>query len=99
MGLNRWDAKRDKSEAAIVDYLKIRGCFVHRLSAKDLPDLLVGWCGRWLLMEIKTGNKPLTPGQEAFQMEANRRGLPGFTVRDIEDARDILERVSRLTAH
>lgn len=89
--------KRDEAEAVIAEYLQVRGAYVHRLSGKALPDLLVGWCGRWLLLECKTGNAKLEPDQEAFQKEANRRGLPGFTVRNLEDARDILDRVSRLT--
>jgi len=46
-------AKRDRSEPAIVAALREAGASVHRISDKDAPDLLVGFSGINLLMEVK----------------------------------------------
>src|SRR5690606_7920333 len=50
MSLHRRNAKRDASEPAIVEYLRHRGALVERISGAGIPDLLVGWCGRWILL-------------------------------------------------
>lgn len=59
MSIHRTAAKRDASEPAIVEALVRAGASVHRISARDVPDLLVGWRGRNLLMEVKTPPPPL----------------------------------------
>lgn len=57
MSLRRFNPRRDEAEPGIVAALVMAGASVHRLSAKDAPDLLVGWKGRNLLMEVKTPRK------------------------------------------
>ena len=63
-------AKIDANQNEIVDALRKIGCSVQILSSigKGCPDILVGFKGLNLLMEIKDGNKPpgarnLTPDQ------------------------------------
>ena len=64
MTLNRYAKKRDLVEPEIVDALVALGCSVSRL---DTPvDLLVGYRGQTILMEVKTGRAPLTKSQRLF---------------------------------
>jgi hypothetical protein len=74
MSLNRYACRRDANEADIVAALERIGCTVARA---DIVDLIVGYRGRSLLLEIKDGSKPpsarkLTPNQLALR--ANWRG-------------------------
>jgi Holliday junction resolvase len=70
MSLFRTAARRDKSEAAIVQALRQLGWSVLQVSVKDGPDLfaakLVNWVPRCVAIECKTGKKKLKPGQEDF---------------------------------
>ena len=53
MSLIRRNPKRDANEKAIVDALRDVGATVERLSGKGVPDLLVGFRGRTVLLEVK----------------------------------------------
>ncbi len=73
--MNRRAARRDTSEAPIIDALKRAGCSVQQLSDKGVPDLLVsypytnyqGFAGyETILMEVKTGKAKLTSDEETF---------------------------------
>jgi hypothetical protein len=55
MGLNRYDARRDRNELEIVHGLEAIGAYVVRLNAPC--DLLVGYRGRWIPLEVKDGEK------------------------------------------
>lgn len=54
----RW-AKIDANQEAVVTALRAAGATVQSLAAvgKGVPDLLVGYQGQTLLMEVKDGNK------------------------------------------
>lgn len=56
-------AKIDANQDAVVIALRAAGATVQSLAAvgKGVPDLLVGYKGKTLLMEVKDGNK--TPSQ------------------------------------
>ena len=63
-------ARTDANQAAIVRALESLGCTVQSLAAVGggVPDLLIGWRGLNLLLEVKDGGKPpserkLTPDQ------------------------------------
>ena len=68
-------SRRDENEAAIVAALEAAGCSVERISAKGIPDLLVGRHGQTWIIEVigpakaakyrTTGG--LTPDQVAFR--------------------------------
>lgn len=88
--------KRDATEGALVEYLEKRGALVARLSCKGIPDLLVGFCGRWLLLECKSEAGSQTKAQREFFSETRRRGLPCYEVRTIEEVTEIIDRTSRL---
>ena len=66
-------AKTDANQSAIVDALRTVGCSVLPLHAvgQGCPDILCGFQGRNVLIEIKDGAKPpsarkLTPDQVDF---------------------------------
>lgn len=85
--------RRDANEPGIVSALEDIGCTVKRLHDCDL---LVGYRGRNLLLEVKDGSKPasarkLTPDQVIFRAEW--RGQYDV-VTSVEDA---IATVTRLT--
>lgn len=66
-------AKVDDNQSQIVADLRSLGCSVLHLHAvgQGCPDVLVGWRGRNVLLELKDGAKPpsrrkLTPAQTEF---------------------------------
>jgi hypothetical protein len=77
-------ARRDSTEAEIVDTLRACGWSVAFLSAKDAPDLLLGKHGLNLLAEVKSGTKKLRPGQADWHRDW-RGGTP-YVLRSVEDA-------------
>ena len=68
-------SRRDENETAIVAALEAVGCSVERISAKGIPDLLVGYRGSTLILEVIGDAKAkkyratggLTPDQVAFK--------------------------------
>ncbi len=53
-------AKVDANQEQVVDALRAAGATVQTLAAvgKGVPDLLVGYQGKTLLLEVKDGRKP-----------------------------------------
>ena len=79
MSINRWDAKRDESEPAIVEALRSVGADVALL--KQPVDLLIGFRGKTYLAEVKTGKAKLTTGkngQKEFVDEWRGAPVPVF---------------------
>jgi hypothetical protein len=68
----RLAAKTDRNHAEIVRALRRCGCSVQSLAAVGggVPDLLVGFCGRNYLLEIKDGKAP--PSQRRLTSEQTR---------------------------
>lgn len=90
MSLRRINPKRDRCEPAIVAALNQAGAVTYRLSAADLPDLLVGYRGKYLLLECKSAKAKLEPGQEAFHATQRALNLPCFVVRSVCEALEVL---------
>ena len=64
----RYAAKRDATEAAIVDALQKFGCIVVQLSQRGIPDLLVRTPdGGAHVVEVKAPRGARTPAQLKFQ--------------------------------
>ena len=66
MSLHRRAAKRDANEGEIIRALQSAGAKVWPISGEGIPDLLVAYDGRFLLMEVKTRSGRLTSAQVAF---------------------------------
>lgn len=89
-GLPRYAARRDKSEPEIVDALKAFGFSVQRISAKDVPDLVLGKLGITRIVEVKSPGEDLTEGQSRWW--GNWNGNGAIVLRTLAD----VERLNRL---
>ena len=89
---NRIDANQNK----IVDALRKAGAVVRIISQGDgIPDLLVGYQGFTILMEVKDGDKPpsarkLTEAEQKFFDEWDGGML--VVINSVEEALEILSR-------
>lgn len=86
-------AKVDDNQSEIVSALRQCGAFVTSLAAvgKGCPDLLVGFRGRWMLIEVKDGKKSpserkLTEWQEYFHAQAFTVGCGVHIVNSVDEA-------------
>lgn len=84
----RHNAKRDSNEPAIVEYLRKSGCKVDRISGTGVPDLLVGFHGHNILMEVKMPGKKLRPAQEGWHAEWTGQKV---IVESIDDAARVID--------
>jgi len=92
----RYANRIDANQNAIVETLREYGATVRIVSQGDgIPDLLVGYQGYTILMEVKDGKKPpsartLTPAEQKFFDEW--RGGMVVIVNSVEEAIDVLKR-------
>lgn len=81
-------AKQDANANAIVSALRAAGCVVRYIDCPvgvgGLPDVLVGFGGRTVLLELKVKGGRLNPKQKAFHGTWN--GGPLHVVRSITEA-------------
>lgn len=87
-------AKRDLSEAAIVEYLRKAGWSVLHLSVTNGPDLVAGKHGHNVLLECKTGKGKLRPGQ--IQWGASWQGDPPYVIRTVSEAEALTRAINKL---
>jgi hypothetical protein len=92
-------AKVDDNQTEIVSALRQIGASVQpiHMVGKGVPDLLVGFRGQTLLLEVKDGSKPpskrrLTPDEQEWHQAW--RGHVAI-VESVEDAIGELEKISR----
>ena len=95
MARNRYyGTSRDKNEKEIVEYLQANGCLVNRIagSANDdgVPDLLVGYKPRWILVEVKMPQGHLNKRQRHWFDLSQGLGLPVAIVRTLDDCHNLL---------
>jgi len=86
----RTAARRDANERAIIQEFNGRGAVCYPVSAPGLPDLLVGFRGRWGLVEVKSKRGKLEPLQVLFHSACQAQGLPCAVVREIVDVEPLL---------
>jgi hypothetical protein len=85
----------DDNQNDIVAALRKAGATVRVISqGEGIPDLLVGFRGETILLEVKDGNKPpsartLTPAEKKFFNEWE--GGLCMVVKSVEDALEMLE--------
>ena len=88
-------ARVDENQGLIVKALRACGATVRVISQGDgIPDLLVGYRGHTILMEVKDGSKPpsarqLTPAEQIFFDQWTGGKL--FIVNSVEEALDVLK--------
>jgi hypothetical protein len=88
--------RRDPNEPPIIAALQDAGALVYQLEQDGIPDLLVGYAGRWLMLEIKSppgknGGKSrtgqsLSEAQAHFFAAALLRKLPVHVVHNPREA-------------
>lgn len=90
-------AKVDANQGELVKLWRDMGAVVWDLSGVGcgIADVLVGFRGRWVAVEIKDGSKPpsarkLTPAQILLHGEIHRAGLPLVVVTNESEALAIL---------
>ena len=89
-------ARVDDNQNQIVDALRAVGATVRVVTqGNGIPDLLVGFRGYTILMEVKDGEKPpsarkLTPAEQKFFEEW--RGGMLVIVNNVDEALEILKR-------
>ena len=79
--------KRDAVEGGIISALRKAGASVEQLAERNAPDLLIGYKGRNILMEVKSQRGRLSKGQA--QWHTNWLGQVAV-VRSAEEALGIL---------
>lgn len=84
-------AKRDKNEPRIRKFFERCGARVVQLDDPGIPDLLVGYQGHNLLVEVKTKKGTLTARQKEFM---NCWKGQATVVRNYRDAKLVLRRLS-----
>ena len=88
MSLLRHAVHRDREEPSVVKAFRAGGATVDYLSAKGMPDLLVGYLGVTHLVECKTDNAMPNADQKAWA-DAWRGEKPEI-VRNAAQARKLL---------
>lgn len=86
MPIPKYRAKRDRNESEMLKALKtIPGLSVVALSAKDVPDLLIGYLGANFLVEVKNkkGRNRLQKGQSEFIASWNGQAAVVHTLEEI----------------
>jgi hypothetical protein len=91
-------AKRDTTEAAVAERLALRGAFVVKLSNRGIPDLLIGYRGRWVVAEVKSPGGLLRLSQQDFRDRARYHRLPWFLLRSAADADTMLNKIGETHA-
>lgn len=82
----------DSTHGIVVEALRALGCTVQSLATvgKGCPDLLVGWRGRTLLVEVKSPPKVRKKGAELDESQVDWlskwRGAPVIVARSPEEA-------------
>ena len=88
-------ARVDENQGLIVKALRACGATVRIITQGDgIPDLLVGYRGHTILMEVKDGSKPpsarqLTTAEQIFFDQWTGGKL--FIVNSVEEALDVLK--------
>ncbi len=76
--------QRDANQAEIIAALRERGAYV--VEIEHPVDLLVGWRGDWILVEVKSSRKAkVRPSQKAFVAQVIAQSLPAIFIFDMAD--------------
>ncbi|KKM26436.1 hypothetical protein LCGC14_1584840 [marine sediment metagenome] len=81
-------ARRDKNEAEIIEALRRHGYSVDQVDSDGTPDLLVGFAGINLLMEVKSKSGKLTKPQVKWH---EHWGGQKAIIRSVDEALNVAE--------
>lgn len=101
----RYASKVDRNHGEIRDALRALGVGVHDTSAAGagMPDLLCGWRGKIVLVEVKDGKKPpserkLTVAQVQLHDMLRQHGVEVHVVKSVDEALAVFGARVQLTA-
>lgn len=83
--------ERDDNEREIIDALHLLGAYVQQMDKSAGFDLLVGWRGILLAIEVKQPEKKLSPREKEIANDFQYFDLPYKIIRSIDDMIAILE--------
>ena len=87
--------QRDANQTEIVAALRERGAYV--VEIEHPLDLLVGWRGSWVLVEVKSGPKAkIRPSQKAFVDQVLAQDLPAIFIFGKKDLDNWFPKTSEL---
>ena len=89
MSIHRFAQRQDTEAARLVRLARKLGAVVHYIASP--VDLLVGFRGKWLPVEIKGKSGRYTEVQREFMAQAQAAALPVLTWRDESDVLKLLE--------
>ena len=76
--------QRDANQPEIVAALRERGAYV--VEIEHPLDLLVGYNGNWILVEVKDGQKAkIRPSQQSFVDQVVAQNLPAIFIRSLHE--------------
>jgi hypothetical protein len=85
VSLRRSNPSRDHNELDITNELMDRNVQTFRSDRPGTPDLMCFYRGRVWLVEVKSGNRPLTAAQKPYHAIAENCGVPVYILRSLED--------------
>lgn len=93
----RTRARRDASEAPIIQALELKGWSVFRLNDPGFPDLLVARRGVVRLLEVKSKRGAVNPRQAALHRRLFANGVPVHVVRNQDEAIEAVRGLAEAT--
>lgn len=91
--MSRYARKVDDNHGAVMNALRKSGAFVQSLASvgNGCPDLLVGYRGRTVLMEVKDGAKPPSARRLTEDEEGFHKHWPGGLLVIVESPEQAIE--------
>ena len=86
-------------QTKVIKYLRSKGAVVDNIQGNEyqasVPDLLVGYRGYYIALELKAPNGTLSPGQRRRLIKIQNAGNIGECVHGIEKVKQIIETIDR----
>ena len=86
-------------QTAVIKYLRAKGAVVDNIQGNEyqasVPDLLVGYRGRYIALELKAPNGTLSPGQRRRLIRIQKAGNIGECIHGLAKVKQIIETIDR----
>ena len=83
----------------VIKYLRAKGAIVDNIQGNEyqasVPDLLVGYKGYYIALELKAPNGILSPGQRRRLIKIQKAGNIGECIHGIKKVKQIIETIDR----
>jgi len=86
-------------QTKVIKYLESKGAVVDNIQGNEytssVPDLIIGYKGHYIALELKAPNGVLSPGQRRRLTKIQKAGNIGECIHGIEKVRRIIETLDR----